>query len=149
MTETPEKEVEARVRPRRWFAWVWVVPSVALGIVIWLAWRSPGRSRPGITIAFKVADGLQAGQTKIQHRNADVGTVDSMELTPDMSRVIVHARMTRLATPYLNDETRFYIVAPHVGVGGISGLSTIVSGLLYRDVSGQARAAAPGIRRSR
>jgi paraquat-inducible protein B len=45
-----------------------------------------------------------------------------------MSRVIVHARMTRQATPYLNENTRFYIVAPHVGVGGISGLSTIVSG---------------------
>jgi paraquat-inducible protein B len=45
-----------------------------------------------------------------------------------MSRVIVHARMTRRAAPFLNEQTRFYIVAPHVGVGGISGLSTIVSG---------------------
>jgi paraquat-inducible protein B len=54
--------------------------------------------------------------------------VESVELTPDMSRVLVHARMTRRATPYLNENTRFYIVAPHVGFGGISGLSTIVSG---------------------
>ena len=133
MTETPEqrdapKEVEARVRPRRWFAWVWIVPIAAAGIVLWLAWRALADRGPEITIAFKAAEGLQAGQTKVQHRNADVGTVESLELTPDMSRVIVHVRMTRLAKPYLNDETRFYIVAPHVGVGGISGLSTIVSG---------------------
>jgi paraquat-inducible protein B len=128
MSEPPENDVEARVRPRRWFAWVWVVPIVAAGLVVWLAWRSLADRGPTITIAFKGAEGLQAGQTKIQHRDVDVGTVESLELTPDMSRVIVHARMTRQAAPYLNENTRFYIVAPHVGFGGISGLSTIVSG---------------------
>ena len=129
MTDAPpEKEVEARVRPRRWFAWVWVVPIVAVGIVAWLSWRTLADRGPAITIEFKAAEGLQAGQTKIQHRDVDVGTVESVELTPDMSRVIVHARMTRAATPFLNEKTRFYIVSPHVGVGGISGLSTIVSG---------------------
>jgi paraquat-inducible protein B len=45
-----------------------------------------------------------------------------------MRRVIVNARMTRQATPYLTGSTIFYIVTPHLGVGGISGLSTIVSG---------------------
>jgi paraquat-inducible protein B len=122
------KEVEARVQPRRWFAWVWIVPIAAAGIVIWLAWRALADRGPMITIEFKIAEGLQAGQTKIQHRAVDVGTVESLELTPDLSRVMVHARMTRQAMPYLNERTRFYIVAPHVGVGGISGLSTIVSG---------------------
>ncbi|HVW67463.1 MAG TPA: MlaD family protein [Steroidobacteraceae bacterium] len=128
MSEAPEREVEARVRPRRWFAWVWIVPIVAAGIVLWLAWRGLADRGPMITISFKVAEGLEPGQTKIQHRDVDVGSVESVELTPDMSHVIVHARMTRRAAPYLNEKTRFYIVAPHVGVGGISGLSTIVSG---------------------
>ncbi len=128
MSEPHETDGEARVRPRRWFAWVWVVPTVAAGLVVWLAWRSLADRGPSITIAFKGAEGLQAGQTKIQHRDVDVGTVESLELTPDMSRVIVHARMTRQAVPYLTEKTRFYIVAPHVGFGGISGLSTIVSG---------------------
>jgi len=133
MTEPPpererERDTEARVRPRRWFAWVWIVPMVAAGLVIWLGWRSLVDRGPMITITFKDAEGLTAGQTKIQHRDVDVGTVQSVELTPDMSRVIVHARMTRQAASYLNEKTRFYIVAPHVGIGGISGLSTIVSG---------------------
>jgi paraquat-inducible protein B len=130
MTEgdAPERDVQARVQPRRWFAWVWIVPIAAAGIVIWLAWRALADRGPTITISFKVAEGLQAGQTKIQHRDVDVGTVDAVELTSDMSHVIVHARMTRAAAPYLNEKTRFYIVSPHVGVGGISGLSTIVSG---------------------
>jgi paraquat-inducible protein B len=125
---TEDREVEARVQKRRWFAWVWVVPVVAAGIVIWLASRALADRGPMITIEFKAAEGLLAGQTKVQHRDVDVGSVESVELTRDMLRVVVRARMTRQSVPFLNENTRFYVVAPHVGVGGISGLSTIVSG---------------------
>jgi paraquat-inducible protein B len=144
MTETPEnerpndnrnderaeertEEPRARVRAQP-FSWVWLFPIGAAAIVAWLAWRNLSDRGPAITISFRSVDGLQAGQTKIQHRNVDLGTVESLELTPDMSRVIVHARMTRQATDHLTENTRFAIIAPHVGVGGISGLSTIVSG---------------------
>ncbi|MEA3176926.1 MAG: paraquat-inducible protein [Gammaproteobacteria bacterium] len=140
MTETPEnerpaaprneerdEEPRARVRAQP-FSWVWLIPIGAAAIVIWLAWRNLSDRGPAITISFRTVDGLQAGQTKIQHRNVDLGTVESLELTPDMSHVIVHARMTRQATDHLTANARFAIIAPHVGVGGISGLSTIVSG---------------------
>lgn len=119
---------QARQRPRRWFAWVWFVPIVAAGIVLWLAGRALIERGPDITISFKVADGLQPGQTHIQHRNVELGTIESLELTRDMSRVIVHARMRREAKDYLTDRTRFAVIAPRVGFGGISGLSTLVSG---------------------
>jgi paraquat-inducible protein B len=140
MTEPPENErpieqrpderrdePRARVRSQP-FSWVWLVPIGAAAIVAWLAWRNLSDRGPAITISFRTVDGLQAGQTKIQHRNVDLGTVESLELAPDMSYVIVHARMTRQATEHLTTNTRFAIIAPHVGVGGISGLSTIVSG---------------------
>jgi paraquat-inducible protein B len=123
----PPEEPHARVRAQP-FSWVWLIPIGAAAIVVWLAWRSLSDRGPAITISFKNVDGLQAGQTKIQHRNVELGTVESLELTPDMSRVIVHARMTRKAADHLTDNTRFAIIAPRVGVGGISGLSTLVSG---------------------
>jgi paraquat-inducible protein B len=119
---------EARVRKHRWFAWVWVVPIMAAIIVIWLAVRSFAVRGPEITITFRVAEGLQPRQSTIQHRGVTIGTVERLELAADMSNVIVHARMTRAAQTALNEDTRFYIVAPHVGVEGISGLSTLVSG---------------------
>ncbi len=126
---TPREEPEeARIRSRRWIAWVWVVPIASAAIVIWLGWRTIVERGPAITISFRTAQGLQAGQTKIQHRNAEIGTVESLELAPDMSRVIVHARLARTVEPYLTDKTRFYVVAPRVSAGGISGLSTIISG---------------------
>jgi paraquat-inducible protein B len=125
--EPRDDEPRARVRAQR-ISWVWLVPLGAVAIVLWLAWRTLSHRGPEITISFRNVDGLTAGQTKIQHRNVDLGTIESLELTPDMSRVIVHARMTRQAVDHLTENTRFAIIAPHVGVGGITGLSTLVSG---------------------
>lgn len=147
MNEVPERPqrdapVQARLRSQRWFGWAWAAPLGAVAIILWLAGRSLADRGPAITISFKNVDGLQAGQTKIQHRNVDLGTVESLELTPDMARVVVHARMTRAAKDHLTEDTRFAIIAPHVGVGGISGLSTIVSGSyieMYPGKSGRPR----------
>jgi paraquat-inducible protein B len=119
-----------------------VLPIGAAALVVWLGWNALSARGPTITISFREAQGLLPGQTRIQHRSVVVGTVESMELTSDMSRVLVRARMTRAAIPYLTDATRFYIVVPRVGIGGISGLSTIVSGVyieMYPDRSGESR----------
>ena len=123
-----EPPPSASLRPRGWFSWVWLVPAVALAIVIGLAIRGLEDRGPLITISFSDAEGLQAGETKVRHKDVDLGTVESVYLTPDMSRVIVRARMRRSASAHLTADTRFWIVRPRVGFGGISGLSTLVSG---------------------
>lgn len=137
-----DEPVEARIRAHRWVAWVWVVPIAAAGVVVWLAYRAIAERGPEITISFSAAQGLQAGQSTIQHLNAVLGTVTSLQLTHDMRRVVVHARMSRRVTSYLTDSTIFYVVTPHLGVQGISGLSTIVSGTyieMYPGRGGKAR----------
>ena len=123
-----EQPVEARVRPHRWVVWVWIVPIAAAAVVAWLGYQAIAERGPEITISFSAAQGLQPGQATIQHLNAVLGTVTSLRLSHDMRRVVIQARMTRQATPYLTDSTIFYVVTPHLGVEGISGLSTIVSG---------------------
>jgi paraquat-inducible protein B len=119
---------EAKARKHRMFAWVWVVPITAAIIVIWLAVRSFAVRGPEITITFKSAEGLQPKQSVIQHRGVQVGTVEQLQFTKDMSGVIVRARMTSAVEDVLTDGAKFYVVAPHVGVEGITGLSTLVSG---------------------
>ena len=121
----PPEPVEARVRQHRWVAWVWIVPIAAAAVVAWLAYRAIAERGPEITISFSAAQGLLPGQATIQRLNAVVGTVTSLRLTHDMRRVIIHARMSRQTAPYLTDSTIFYVVTPHLGVQGISGLSTI------------------------
>jgi len=97
MIESGDEVPRARTRPHRWFAWVWVVPIVAGAIVLWLGARAYVLHGPDITISFKNADGLQERQSTIRHRGVVVGRVEEVELAPDLSRVIVHARMTRSA----------------------------------------------------
>jgi paraquat-inducible protein B len=118
---------QARQR-RRWFSWVWVVPLLAVAIVAGLAIRAFVDRGPLITISFSDAEGIEAGDTKIRHKDVNLGTVESLYLNSEMSRVFVRARMRRSVTPHLTSNTRFWIVRPRVGVGGISGLSTLVSG---------------------
>jgi paraquat-inducible protein B len=128
MSDTGQALPNASLRPRSWFSWVWIIPALAAAIVIGLALRALVDRGPLITISFTDAEGLQAGETRIRHKDVDLGTVESVYLTPDMSRVVVRARMRRSAVSHLTAATRFWIVRPRVGFGGISGLSTLVSG---------------------
>jgi paraquat-inducible protein B len=124
----PDAIPEAHAQEHRLFAWVWAVPIAAAAIVLWLGVRHFVFRGPEVTISFKSAEGLQARETEVRHRGVTVGSVEQLELSPDLSRVIVHVRMARSAASALNENTQFYVVAPHVSVEGISGLSTLVSG---------------------
>jgi paraquat-inducible protein B len=128
MADSDQSTQSAVLRPRRWFSWVWIVPLGAAAIVIWLAIRGIEDRGPLITISFTDAEGLQAGETKVRHKDVDIGTVEKVILTRDMSRVQVQARMHRAISDHLTEGSRFWIVRPRVGIGGISGLSTLVSG---------------------
>jgi paraquat-inducible protein B len=127
-TDDKESAIPQARRRRRWFSLVWVVPLLAVAVVAGLAIRAFADRGPLITISFSDAEGIEPGDTKIRHKDVDLGTVESLYLNPDMSRVFVRARMRRSVTTHLTSDTRFWIVRPRVGIGGISGLSTLVSG---------------------
>jgi paraquat-inducible protein B len=129
MSEPAAEHPRARVSRARRLSLVWVVPIIAAAVVIGLGWRALVQRGPLITISFDAGEGIQSGQTRIRRKDVDLGTVESIKLTSDLSRVIVRARMLRSATPYLNDRTQFWIVRPRVSAEGISGLSTLVSGI--------------------
>ena len=118
---------EAQAVPRR-LSVIWLAPAFALAVVAYLAWHTLVQRGPAITIRFASADALTAGESEIRHKGVRVGTVEGLELSQDLSEVIVHARMTRAVTAHLTRSTRFWIVTPHVGTSGITGLNTLVSG---------------------
>src|SRR5665213_4629632 len=82
----------AHTRPRQWFSWIWIAPLVAVGVVIWLAVRAVADRGPLITISFSDAEGIEASDTKVRHKDVELGTVEAIYLTHDMSRVVVRAR---------------------------------------------------------
>lgn len=128
MNETDSSVPSARLRPRRWLRLIWTIPLLAALWVGTLAIRALSERGALITIAFADAEGLEVGTTQIRHKDVDLGTVESVRLSTDLSQVIVQARMRRSVDAYLNAGTHFWIVRPRVGIGGVSGLSTLVSG---------------------
>ncbi|MEK0083530.1 intermembrane transport protein PqiB [Benzoatithermus flavus] len=119
---------EARVRRRRGISLVWIIPLVAALVAGFLAWQSWMSQGPTVTITFETAEGLEAGKTKVKYRDVDVGTVETVSIGPDLQHITVTASMVPGAAPYLRTGTRFWIVRPRIGVGGVSGLGTLLSG---------------------
>jgi len=107
---------------------IWIVPFIALIIAGWLAYQYFSELGPEIRIVFPKNEGLQAGQSQIKYRNVPVGTVKKIELQADGEGIVVVARMDKTVAPFLNASSKFWIVKPEVGIGGVSGLDTLISG---------------------
>jgi paraquat-inducible protein B len=123
-----EDVAKAVVEERRRPSIVWLIPIVAALIGAFVAWRAFSERGPEITITFKTAEGLEADKTHIKYKDVEVGVVDSVALSPDLSGVIVRARMAAGAEDYLREKTQFWIVKPRVSGGQVSGLGTLFSG---------------------
>jgi paraquat-inducible protein B len=121
-------ERTAHVRRSKMVAFVWLLPIAAFLVVVWVGFQTFADHGPTITITFTNADGLEAGHTKIRHKNVDVGTVKTVVLTKDMSHVEVTAVLDRQVEDHITGNTRFWIVRPRVSAAGITGLNTLVSG---------------------
>jgi paraquat-inducible protein B len=137
----PPSPPEAQVRRRRGISLVWVIPLVAAIVAGFLAYRSWISQGPTITITFDTAEGLEAGKTRVRYRDVEVGTVESVRIAPDLQHIEVTAAMVPDAAAFLREGTRFWIVRPRVGVGGVSGLGTLLSGAYVEVEPGPGEAA--------
>ena len=124
--ELPEAVIQTprRFRPQL----VWVIPIVAALIGGWLAVKTILERGPTVTISFLTAQGIEAGKTKIKYKNVDIGEIRSVAVSEDDTHVVCTAEFTKEAAKYLVKDTRFWVVRPRVGAGGISGLGTLFSG---------------------
>lgn len=125
--ETPHV-AEAVLEEKSRISLVWLIPVVALVIGLFLIYRAISERGPEVTITFKSAAGLEAEKTKIKYKNVELGQVESINLSDDLSHVRVKARLVRDAAPYMNDKTRFWVVRARVSAGQVSGLGTLFSG---------------------
>jgi paraquat-inducible protein B len=127
--ETKDELPKATVKKRRWnFPVVWLVPLLAAIVAGYLVYQRARAYGPTITIHFKDASGIRAGETWIQHLGVPVGQVTAMQLAGDLEHVVVTARMSRAPVSVAREGAIFWIVRPELGVGTISGLGTVISG---------------------
>jgi len=108
---------------------IWIVPIIALIIAGWLGYQYFSERGPEIKIIFPVNEGLVAGQSVVKYRNVPVGKVTKIHVDEDIQGVVVYVRMnSNRSRPFLSEYARFWIVKPEVGLSGISGLDTLISG---------------------
>jgi paraquat-inducible protein B len=120
-------EPEVRTKKQR-ISIVWLVPLIALAVGGWLVYKAVSEKGPTVTITFKSAEGLEAGKTKIKYKDVELGQVDSIVLSKDISQVIVKAELVKESENFLSQNTRFWVVRARVAAGGVSGLGTLFSG---------------------
>ena len=118
------------VQNRRWIPrLVWVVPIAAAVIGISLLIRNWENAGPQITISFLSGEGVQVGKTLVKYRDVTVGQVSAVVLSADHQTVVVTANLSKDAAGLLKEDTQFWIVRPRFGVGSVSGLDTLLSGV--------------------
>lgn len=112
---------------KRWSP-VWIIPIVTALIGAWILFYHFSHQGPVVTLVTTTAEGLEAGKTKIKSRSVDVGIVETVTLSEDLSKVVVEARLNSGMGKLLRQDSAFWVVKPQIGRGGVSGLGTLLSG---------------------
>lgn len=107
---------------------VWLVPLIAALVGIALVVKSIADRGPTITISFSTAEGLEPGKTNVKYKDVDIGSVKTIRLSRDHTRVLVSVQLTKEAEDFAVEDTRFWIVRPRIGTSGVTGLGTLLSG---------------------
>jgi len=126
-------------KPRINASLVWLVPIIAalvgLSLVIH-AWSAAG---PTISISFQSAEGLDPGKTPVKYKNVVIGKVSTVRLSEDRSRVIAKVALDKSAKSFATADSRFWVVRPRIGLGGVSGIDTLLSGAFIGADVGQSQ----------
>ena len=123
-----EQLPEALIEERSGFSIVWLIPLVAALVGGWLGYKALSEKGPSVIITFKDAAGLEAGKTKVRYKNVEVGQVAEIDVSEDLSHVLVTVDFQKDVAPLLREKTRFWVVRARVAAGQVTGLSTLLSG---------------------
>lgn len=125
-TRAPKPAID---RPSRWLpSLIWMIPVLAAIIGAWQVAVWMGNRGPTITVTFATGEGLEAGKTQVKFRDVDIGKVVAVRLGEDASRVVAEIQMAKEARRFTAEDSRFWVVRPQIGAGGVSGLNTLLSG---------------------
>jgi paraquat-inducible protein B len=125
----PNELPQARLKRRRWgLPVVWLVPLAAALVAGYLVYDRVRDIGPLITIAFKDASGVKAGQTDLEYRGVQMGEVKSVELARDRQSALVQVRLRRPAATIARDGSEFWIVRIQGGIENLANLGTVITG---------------------
>lgn len=136
-TDTDNELHRAKASRQTRLSPIWIVPLVAVIIGLWLVYDNYTSRGTLITLTMSNAEGIEAGSTLIRSRNVEIGRVQSVRLSDDLSQAVMTARIQPEAEAMLREDSRFWVVKPRIGREGISGLGTVLSGAYLQLEPGQ------------
>ncbi len=107
---------------------VWLIPLLTMLVGGWLVVKTLREQGPEVTISFKTAEGIEVGKTRAKYKNLDIGIVERIRFSEDISNVIVTVKFNEGTEEFFRRNTRFWVVRPQLSLRGASGLSTLISG---------------------
>ena len=110
------------------FSAIWIIPLVAALIGGWMVFQNLLQDTAKIEVTFKDAAGLEAGKTVVKVRDIVVGKVTEIHFTKDLGVARVVIEFDGIPPERITDTTRFWVAKPRIGIGGVSGLDTLLSG---------------------
>lgn len=107
---------------------VWIVPLIALAVGAYMVYKELSSQGPTITIVFENGAGLEAGKSVLQHKGLTAGVVETLKLSDDLETVEATLTLLKSAKGLAREGSKFWILRPEIGIEGISGLDTLISG---------------------
>ncbi len=126
--EPSYEAADAAINKKRELPLIWLLPLCALLISGWLIYKTVSEKGPEITINFPSADGLEIDKTKIKFLDVEIGKITDIAINKDMKTIDVTAEMHKESSSYLTNNTQFWVVKPQIGLSGVTGLGTLMSG---------------------
>jgi paraquat-inducible protein B len=122
-------EIETpKVVKKKLFSPIWLLPIIALILGAWLGVKSIRESGVEVRIHFPSATGIDIGKTLVRYQGLTVGKVVDISIDDSLQGVYVDLLMDYRSTPFLRDETKFWLVMPKASITGVEGLDALFSG---------------------
>ncbi|TMO81847.1 mammalian cell entry protein [Pseudoalteromonas sp. S3776] len=133
MTET------ANVTNKPKISAIWIIPLIALLVGIWMLYQYQANVGPTIYIKMPHAEGIVAGKTEIKVRSVKIGQIDAIRLSDSQDSVIARAQIDRNYNELLTEDAKIWVVKPRIDETGISGMSTLLSGVYLEFSPGESK----------
>ncbi|BAJ01814.1 MlaD family protein [Shewanella violacea] len=117
-----------KVVKKKLFSPIWLLPLVAIALGSWLGIKSIREAGIEVRIHFPSATGIDVGKTLVRYQGLTVGKVVDISIDDDLQGVNVDLKMDYRADPFLNEQTKFWLVTPKASITGVEGLDALFSG---------------------
>ncbi|MBH0025843.1 intermembrane transport protein PqiB [Pseudoalteromonas sp. SWN29] len=133
MTETAEITKEPKISA------IWIIPAIALLVGMWMLYQYQANKGPTIFIEMPQAEGIIAGKTEIKVRSVKIGQIDHVRLSDTQDSVIARAQIDKNYNNLLTNDAKIWVVKPRIDETGISGMSTLLSGVYLEFSPGESK----------